>query len=231
MLIQIHLRKEWLSWVMVVLWTLLIYATIPLANQIQDVWVRLWGRDSLFLIVVAILLLSAVVALVAVGRADRNVRRSQYLWIVAVFSAYIYFVSGLKALPAEALHFIEYGVLSALTFLAFRHRVGDSAIYLITAVFCLLIGTVDEIIQWTVPQRFWDFRDVWLNGLGGDSSSSASGRDFRRGLFADIGVRLPQKCSYDSPPLGDPAHSVCIEYARAISLVHCPGWISSISRQ
>ncbi len=30
-----------------------------------------------------------------------------------------------------------------------------------------MIGTIDEIIQWLVPSRYWDFRDIWLNFLAG----------------------------------------------------------------
>jgi hypothetical protein len=29
----------------------------------------------------------------------------------------------------------------------------------------VLFGTVDEVIQWITPRRFWDLRDVWINGL------------------------------------------------------------------
>tara|TARA_Y100000034_G_scaffold30248_1_gene36887 strand:+ start:892 stop:2115 length:1224 start_codon:yes stop_codon:yes gene_type:complete len=157
----------WLSWLMVALWTLLIYVTIPLANALQNTWVRFWGRQSLLLVVVAVLSLATVITFLAMRRSDRKVRWHQYLWILLVFAAYIYFTYSLRSLPAEALHFIEYGVLGALAFLAFRHRVENSSIYFISAVFCLLVGTVDEIIQWIVPQRFWDYRDVWLNGVGG----------------------------------------------------------------
>jgi hypothetical protein len=28
----------------------------------------------------------------------------------------------------------------------------------------ILVGTVDEFIQWLIPGRFWDFRDIVLNG-------------------------------------------------------------------
>ena len=46
---------------MVALWTLLIYVTIPLANALQNTWVRFWGRQSLLLVVVAVLSLATVI--------------------------------------------------------------------------------------------------------------------------------------------------------------------------
>ena len=117
-------------------------------------WVQLWGRQSLLLVVGVVLCLSTVVALFTIWRAERNVKWSQYLWVLLVFSAHIYLTYRLRNLPAEALHFIEYGVLGSLAFTAFRHRVQNNSFYIFGAVFCLLIGTVDEIIQWIVAQRF-----------------------------------------------------------------------------
>ncbi len=37
-----------------------------------------------------------------------------------------------------------------------------------TAVlFVLFVGTTDEFLQWMMPRRYWDFRDVGFNMLGG----------------------------------------------------------------
>ena len=54
-----------------------------------------------------------------------------------------------------------------LLYVALRHHVRDVTLYFSVAFIILFLGTVDEIIQWLVPERFWDFRDVWLNFLSG----------------------------------------------------------------
>ena len=66
--------------------------------------------------------------------------------------------------PEEAVHFLEYGVLGVLLYRVFEDRVPDPTVYVAATLTGLLVGTVDEIIQWLVPGRFWDFRDIVLNG-------------------------------------------------------------------
>jgi len=66
--------------------------------------------------------------------------------------------------PAEAFHFVQYGVLGCLLFLALRPSRPDLSAHLAAALAGVLLGTVDELIQWLTPERFWDFRDLVLNG-------------------------------------------------------------------
>ena len=70
-------------------------------------------------------------------------------------------------IPEEAIHFLEYGLLGFFLFQALSHHVRDKSIYFIATLFALLVGTFDEIFQWITPQRYWQFRDVWLNTLSG----------------------------------------------------------------
>jgi hypothetical protein len=56
-------------------------------------------------------------------------------------------------------------VLGALAFRAFGTRFPDRSSYACAAVLCALLGTVDEIIQWVTPRRYWEFRDVALNAV------------------------------------------------------------------
>jgi hypothetical protein len=67
----------------------------------------------------------------------------------------------------EVTHFLEYGLLSFLLFKAFSHHIKDNTIYLNSIFVVLIIGTLDEIIQWIVPGRVWNFKDVGLNVFSG----------------------------------------------------------------
>jgi hypothetical protein len=40
-------------------------------------------------------------------------------------------------------------------------------VYAAAALVCVLIGTFDEIVQWAVPKRYFDWRDVRLNAVSG----------------------------------------------------------------
>lgn len=66
--------------------------------------------------------------------------------------------------PEERLHFVEYGILGILAFKAFGK--GFKKV-MIAILFVLLIGTLDEIIQFILPNRVGDIRDVIFNAIGG----------------------------------------------------------------
>ena len=66
--------------------------------------------------------------------------------------------------PEEAVHFLEYGVLGVLLFRALGTGIHDNSVFVAGALIGIFVGIIDEIIQWLVPGRFWDFRDIVLNG-------------------------------------------------------------------
>jgi VanZ family protein len=90
---------------------------------------------------------------------------SNYLWLAAVAFIYIYFTIKLWSRPEEAIHFLEYGVLGFLLYQALRHHIHDKGIYFIAFLIGALVGIFDESLQWMIPRRVWDFRDLGLNAL------------------------------------------------------------------
>jgi uncharacterized membrane protein len=156
-------ESEPVSWLFVVLWTAIIFLTIPLARTLQAFIHDLWGRDSFTYIV--------FVAIVAGGSATvgylfrrRSTSLVNYLWLILValaFGLYAYRLN--QQAPEEALHFIEYGILGVLLYRALSHRIRDYSIYICAALLGAIIGTIDETIQWLTPNRFWAYGDIWLN--------------------------------------------------------------------
>jgi VanZ family protein len=92
---------------------------------------------------------------------------SNYVWLSLVAALYTYFSIKLRNIPEEAVHFLEYGLLSFFLFKALSQQIKDKSIYITATLFALLIGTFDEILQWITPERYWDFRDAGLNALSG----------------------------------------------------------------
>lgn len=88
-----------------------------------------------------------------------------YLWLAAIAIAYIFFTLKLWERPEEAIHFLEYGLLGFLLFKAFQHHIHDKSIYLAVFLLGTMIGIFDEILQWMIPLRYWDLRDVGLDAL------------------------------------------------------------------
>ena len=68
---------------------------------------------------------------------------------------------------AERVHFIQYGLLGMLVSRA--NQITSFKMLLASGLFVMSVGLVDEIIQWYLPNRYGDIRDVVMNSLGGVS--------------------------------------------------------------
>ncbi|MEM7172234.1 MAG: VanZ family protein [Pseudomonadota bacterium] len=155
-------EAPWLSWLYVALCVLGIFLTVPFARQLQGVFSDTFGREAFIYVVVAAVLLGAVLAVLVLRRA-RALKGSQLFWIGAVGTVYVGYAVTLRKNPEEALHFIEYAFLGWLMFRALSHHLRDGSIYLCAVILGAGIGIMDESIQWVVPDRVWDLRDIWIN--------------------------------------------------------------------
>lgn len=157
----------------------MIFSTIPFAGFLQERFINVWGAAFFSSVVVGAVITVFIVALAVMVR-DAHFRWSiRYLWLAGVAGVYLAFILKLKEFPIEALHIVEYGFLGLLVFRALSHRTADILIYLSGAAICMIVGTMDEILQWIAPKRFWDFRDVWMNAVGGGLMQVAIGLGVR----------------------------------------------------
>jgi hypothetical protein len=62
----------------------------------------------------------------------------------------------------ERFHFIEYGLITALLCRAWRPS-QDGAVFVLPMLLALTIGTLEEWVQWFIPARVGEARDVLLN--------------------------------------------------------------------
>ena len=152
-----------MSWLYVGLWTLFIYMGIPLARAVQAYVDRQWGRQAFMWMVLFAIGAALVWAVLYLRRRAETLRAGNMVWLIAAAALFVAWTWQLRTNPEEALHFIQYGVLSVLIYRALLHRLRDFSIYAAAALIAGLLGTVDEIIQWITPRRFFDFRDIGLN--------------------------------------------------------------------
>ena len=68
---------------------------------------------------------------------------------------------------AERVQFIQYGLLGLLVSRAYK--ISSFKMLLVSGLLIVSVGLVDEIIQWFLPNRYGDIRDVVMNSLGGVS--------------------------------------------------------------
>lgn len=158
-------RQIFLSWLWVILCAASILTIVPLARTIQNFVSKWLGRSAFgYFVLISVALFLAFMLWLLFFRL--RVRRiSSYFCLAAVGFIYVYFTLKLWAHPEEAVHFLEYGLLSFLLFRALRNHLSDITIYFSAFFLGSLVGLFDEILQWITPRRYWDFRDVGLNAL------------------------------------------------------------------
>lgn len=132
---------------------------IPLARSLQKLIYTYAGKKFFTYIVI----LSVCLFMAAALFKYPIKKASQYGWLFICGCVYIYSTLQLGKHPEEAFHFVEYGILSYFLFSALSARVRDRTIYITVILFAAFVGTFDEFIQWMMPGRKWDYRDVGLN--------------------------------------------------------------------
>jgi len=69
--------------------------------------------------------------------------------------------------PIERVHLVEYAVIGWLAWRAVRLQVAGEARALVVAMALgAALGWAEELVQAVTPGRFYDLRDVAMNGLG-----------------------------------------------------------------
>ena len=154
-------EKRWVSWLYVVIWSLIIFVTIPFALVLQEFVVQLGGREAFIYAVIATIASAIVASAVYLRHVAASGER--YVWLLAVGAIFIGYTITLGEIPAEAIHFIQYGLLGVLIYRALIHRINDISIYVAAALIGGIVGMLDELIQWITPERFWGLNDIWIN--------------------------------------------------------------------
>jgi len=144
----------------------LVYATVPV---FPAVWDRLWVHTEGAIRHLGILVILGLAVAVLTAVRHRVGRRDwvPYAVLVAVFAAYGYLLAVFGTYPAERLHLIEYGLLGWMLFRALRLDLSGGRAYVVALVLTVLVGVGDESIQWILPQRFFEVKDVVLNAVSG----------------------------------------------------------------
>lgn len=149
------------------LWVALIFAMAPVTRPVAA-WVLgtrggAWAFGPGLLVVVA-----AGAVLLARGLARRGAPLGVWALLVLAAGGYVAALEWLTVMPIERIHLPEYGIVAALAWWALRGRgVAVGAAHAGALGIVLSVGLADEVVQLAVPQRFFDWRDVVLNGVAG----------------------------------------------------------------
>ena len=159
-------RKKSQAWLAVVFYLAFVFATIPLLPIAWGVLNEYTAGAVRYLGIVAV----ALAVLGATVGSWRSLRRhpwSSGLILVFVVSAYAYLLNRFAVYPAERLHLVEYGFVSFFLFRALALHMSHGAAYAMSFLLTAMVGFGDETIQWVLPERYFELKDVKLNIVSG----------------------------------------------------------------
>jgi hypothetical protein len=140
----------------------------PFIGQLRAALRSAAGSGSSFATLMAIVVAGS--AAVAVGAAllrIRDRRALRYGSIAAAVAIAVAYSLAARTGNAEVdaverFHFIEYGLITALFYRAWRPS-GDGALFVMPLLMGIAVGTLEEWLQWFIPARVGEARDVLLN--------------------------------------------------------------------
>ena len=152
-------ENERRSWLYAGLWSLLIFLTVPLARAIQAYISAHWGRNFFLYGVIAIIVLVLIASLLLLNRKRTATAMNQF-WLISIATVFIVSTIQLRSNPEEAVHFVQYGVLSILVYRALTHRITDYGVYFVALLITITVGILDEALQWLTRERVWGLKDI-----------------------------------------------------------------------
>jgi hypothetical protein len=159
------------GWLMAALvWSFAVVASAPAMGEVVSRLRDLaQGHYALMLTIVVTMAAATILGGAALVIRDRRLER--YGWIAAALllaAGYGFVVrTGVAdSDAAERFHFVQYGVLAFLFYKAWR-PLGDGAVFILPLLACVIVGTVDEWVQWFVPGRVGEAKDALLNLMAG----------------------------------------------------------------
>jgi len=158
-------KKVFFSWLWVALCTLSIFIIIPIARSVRNFVEKHLSADFFGYSVICVVCIAFLTVIYLLWFRLKNRDFPNYLWLAVIACVYIFFTLKLWERPEEAIHFLEYGLLGLLLFRGLRHHIHDKSIYLTAFLIGGLVGIFDEVLQWMIPSRIWDMRDIGLNAL------------------------------------------------------------------
>ena len=155
--------KRWQYWSWVVLWVGLIYSTLYIVRPICE----FLKSKTPFLFFINFFLILLLGFILAAYFQKQKIKRIATLFLLSgIIGMYILGMWFLK-IPEEKIHFVEYGFLGFLIYQALRLDCSDPLAYGGAFILTSLLGWADEGIQYLLPNRYYQLKDVILNSMSG----------------------------------------------------------------
>lgn len=154
-------------WIAFIAYTTVIFLQIPysrpLVTYLRQQNLLTISVTSAFVIVLVILL---IFFLKFLRNNNFHFSKRRLVFLTLFATAYAVLLSSFS-LPEERLHFLEYGLLAWLLRSALARHCSIYWQYTLAIVATAIIGLIDEVVQYFVPSRVYDIRDVLMNASAG----------------------------------------------------------------
>jgi arylsulfatase A-like enzyme len=151
-------------WGLSLLYTSFIYATL---GVMPTIWRALWGytQGRIDMLGGGVTILALVFFMGMVFA--RKLHFFSVAGLLALSSVYIWLLLQLGTSPAERLHLAEYGLLSFFVYRALVLDLNPKKALLLAWAIVIVLGAGDEMVQWILPTRVFEWKDVGLNAVSG----------------------------------------------------------------
>ncbi|ACO04557.1 MULTISPECIES: VanZ family protein [Persephonella] len=145
---------------LILLYITVIYLTLPVGRYAVNFLYSSVGKENLSIIMNALLLIS-VTGIVYVFK--NRLKKLLILFPVIVLIGFLFITLDR---PEERIHFLQYAILGVMFFKFFEFT--DSVKRAFLSLFSVVVvGAVDETIQYFLPNRVGDLKDVMINSISG----------------------------------------------------------------
>jgi len=158
----LNMVSKYRLWALIIIYVLFIYVSLPFFPAFISTLRNFISKELLNFL--SLVLSISFFLLLSVWIYNKNYKAKQFILIISPLLLLTYLSLSLDVW-VERIHFVEYAVLGLLISRAVNVRTLHGIIY--TGCLVTLIGAVDEIIQWFLPNRVGDMRDVIMNSVGG----------------------------------------------------------------
>ena len=154
-------------WLVVISYISIIYATLGIAPKIWDLINDLLGGRGVMAQHFIYTITSSLIFLYLVYIKKENALIKYFWFFICIGLGFL--IVKTTPFPAEKIHIAEYGILGVLLYNALKIHSDRFCwkLYVAGVLLCMAIGAVDEVIQFLLPNRVFDWRDIFLNGASG----------------------------------------------------------------
>jgi glycopeptide antibiotics resistance protein len=154
-------RRAWIYVGLMMICILLTLPTTPILWKWATENLGKWVNDIGYLL---FLVLFAGAGFHA-GRRFSGSNKRALLLLSGFALVYFYLLKYHCQFPAERLHLVEYGLLAYLVYRALRLYLPSAEAYVVGFLIASAFGLLDEFIQYKLPNRVFETRDVMTNVL------------------------------------------------------------------